>query len=288
LDIDLSFEMYRFYINCNNWNPTRDQWIYSTRCIINTEIERIDKFVFQRDAKFALAGQVLIRYLLSQAFQCKSSAFEIKRTERGRPFIDSEKKFDFNLSHHNQLVCIAGSFDGQIGCDTMEYRVNNGKKETAEYLTNLLRGEFTQNEYDFILNKTNDETIRFSHFYRLWCLKESYVKWLGFGIGFKLSRLNFCIETEEFDEKNTEQILSDTKLELDNKLTDEKIRFDEQIIYLPNNEQQIITLCLTDKNNCQTFIELTIDEVLKGCTPLDENIQGEEKWWNSFHGKKPK
>ena len=274
--------MYRFYINCNTWKPTHDEWIYATRCITKTELERIDKFVFQRDAKFALAGQLLIRHLLSQAFERPSSSFEIKRTERGRPFIESDRKFDFNLSHHNQLVCIAGTFDGQIGCDTMEYRLNNPRNESIESLTNLLRNEFTKNEYDFILNKTKDEKTRFCHFYRLWCLKESYVKWLGFGIGFQLSRLNFCIKTDEFDKNNLQQVLSDTKLELDNKLVDDKLRLDEQLIYLPDNEQQLITLCLSNTHNCQPFVELSIDEIFKGCTPLDENQQGDEKWWKNF------
>jgi len=127
--------------------------------------------------------------------------------------------------------------------------------------------------------------IRSCHFYRLWCLKESYVKWLGYGIGFKLSRLNFCIKTDDFDQNNPKQILSDTVLELDNKLIDENLRFDEQIIYLPDNEQQIITVCSSNKNKCQPFIELTIEEILNGCTPLDENGQGEEIWWNNFQRK---
>jgi 4'-phosphopantetheinyl transferase len=277
--------MFRYYINCHNWNPTHDQWIYATRCITKIELERIDKFVFQRDAKFALAGQLLIRYLLSQAFQRESSSFDIQRTERGRPFIKSTPKFDFNLSHHYQLVCIAGTFDGEIGCDTMEYRVNHPQKESIESLTNLLRGEFTKNEYDFIVNQTTDEKKRFCHFHRLWCLKESYVKWSGDGIGFKLTRLNFRINTDEFDQNNSQEILSDTVLELDNQLINEKLRFDEQIISLSNNEQQIITLCLSNKNNCQPFMELTIEEILKGCTPLDEHEQGEEKWWNNFQEK---
>lgn len=278
--------MQRYYINCNNWKPTRDEWLYAIRCITDTEVERIHKFVFQRDAKFALAGQLLIRYLLAQTFQRKSSSFQIKRTERGRPFIEATPRFDFNLSHHGQLVCIAGTFDGQVGCDTMEYKVNKAQRETIESTTNLLRQEFTKNEYNFILSKSTDEKIRFRHFHRLWCLKESYVKWLGCGIGFTLSRMNFCIGTDEFDETNPKQVLSDTKLELDNRLIDEDLRFDEQIIYLSNDEQQIITICSSSKNDCQPFVELTIDELLKGCTPLDGNENEKEEWWNKFQGKK--
>lgn len=281
-------EMFRFYINCNNWTPTREEWLLGTRCITKTELQRIDKFVFQRDAKFALAGQLLIRYLLSRAFKRLSSSFEVKRTDRGRPFIESTPNFDFNLSHHNQLVCIAGTFDGQIGCDTMEYRINGDPREPTESLTNLLRGEFTKNEYDFILNRSKNEKRRFAHFYRLWCLKESYVKWLGCGIGFTLSRLNFCINTDEFNPDDPKQIISDTKLEIDNKLISEKLRFDEQVIYLPDNEQQLITLCLSDKSTCEPFIELTMDEILQSCTPLDENGQEEEIWWIHFKEKPAK
>ena len=206
--------MYRFYINCNEWTPTRDEWMSATRCITETELERIHKFVFQRDAKFALAGQLLIRYLLARAFQRKSSSFEIRRTDYGRPFVDTPEKFDFNLSHHYHLVCIAGTFDGQVGCDTMEYRVDAAPRESMESLTSLLRGEFTRNEYDYILHKSTDEKTRFRHFYRLWCLKESYVKWLGLGVGFTLARMNFCIQTDEFDESDPRPVLSDTRLEL--------------------------------------------------------------------------
>jgi 4'-phosphopantetheinyl transferase len=278
--------MYRYYVNCNNWNPTQEQWTYATRCITKTELERIDKFVFQRDAKFALGGQLLIRYLLSKALQRDSSSFDIQRTDRGRPFVNSTPKFDFNLSHHHHLVCIAGTFNGQVGCDTMEYQVNRTQRESIESTTNLLRREFAKDEYDFILKQTTDEKKRFRHFHRLWCLKESYVKWLGIGIGFNLSSMNFRIKTDEFDPANPNQVLSDTLLELNNKPTDDKLRFDEQIIYLSDNEQQILTVCVSKEIDCQPFIELTIEEILKGCTPLDINTPAEDKWWDNFHRKK--
>ena len=278
--------MFRYYINCEQWNPTRDQWIYATRCIASTEVERIDRFMFKRDAKFALAGQLLIRYLLSKALQGPSSSFVIQRTQYGRPYVDHQPEFDFNLSHHYHLVCIAGTFEGRVGCDTMEYQVNQNPREPIESTTNLLRREFASDEYDFILRKSNDEKKRFRHFYRIWGLKESYVKWLGVGIGFTLARMNFRVQTDEFNSNDRQQVLADTLLELDQRPLDEKLRFDEQIIYLPNNEQQIITLCGSEKNPCQPFVELTIEEILNGCTPLLDNEQGNEKWWINFDKKK--
>lgn len=277
--------MYRYYINCNKWNPTHDQWIDSMRCITKNDIEYVHKFVFQRDAKFALVGRLLTRYLLAEAFQCPSSNFDIQRTERGRPFIiSSSRKFDFNYSHHNQLVCIAGTFDGDIGCDTMEYQTSTKQRQTMEESTNLLRGEFTENERNFILNRSKDEKVRFAHFNRIWSLKESYVKWLGHGISHPLSSLDFHINTDEFDKNNPQQILSDTTLNSAN----DKLRFDEQIIYLSDNEEQIITLCLLKTNPCQSFIELNIEDILQKCTPFDDNNQDYETYWENFQKKKLK
>lgn len=278
--------MFCFYFNCQKWNPTREQWLAATRCITADELERIHRFVYQRDAKFALIGRLLIRFILSKAFQRSSSSFVIERTTARRPYVISNPSFDFNLSHHYQLVCIAGTFDGQIGCDTMEYRVNHPARDSIESTTNLLRQSFTQNEYDFILKTSSDETVRVQHFYRLWSLKESYVKWLGQGVAYPLAQLNFSIHTTTFDSSKPDQILSDTNLEINNQSVHDELRFDEQIIYLDKDEQQIVTLCLKPTNQCQPFMEVSIEHLLNECTPLNENESADEKWWLLFEKQK--
>ncbi|CAF3128730.1 unnamed protein product [Rotaria socialis] len=265
--------MFRFYFNCHRWKPTRDQWIYANRCLPIDELKRIDEYVLQRDVKFTLVGQLLIRFLLSRVFNENITSFDIKRSKDNRPFIESKPSFDFNVSHHNRLVCIAGTFDGQIGCDTMIYQGEHIKK--LNY--NLIRKKFTLNEYDCIMKNP-------SNFYRLWCLKESYVKWLGIGVGFQLLRLNFHIKTNEFN--RAKAIISDTRLEIDNKLISNNLRFDEQIIFLSDNEQQIITLCLSTNNHCQSFVELTIDDILRGCTPFHRNKEDDLISWERFQMKR--
>lgn len=268
----LYFRMFRFYFNCHRWKPTRDQWIYANRCLPTNELQRIDEYAYQRDVKFTLIGQLLIRYLLTKVFHENSQLFHIQRTQHNRPFIDSKPSFDFNVSHHNQLVAIAGTFDGKVGCDTMIY----SKENQTEVNYRLIEKKFTKNERDFIMKNS-------WNFYRLWCLKESYVKWLGIGIGFQLLRLNFHINTNEFD--STKPIISDTRLEIDNKLVN-NIRFDEQVISLSDNERQIITLCLSTKHNCQSFVELTIDDILHGSTPFHNNKQDDLISWERFQMKR--
>jgi 4'-phosphopantetheinyl transferase len=258
--------MYRFYFNSHRWKPTYDQWIYANRCIPIDEIQRIDEYVFQRDVKFALIGQLLIRYLLNRVFQKNSSSFVIQRTKFHRPFIQSNPSFDFNLSHRNQFVCIAGIFNGQIGCDTMDCQTKPINKR-------LLRKKFTINENKLI----EQNPLNFS---RLWCLKESYVKYLGIGIGYPLLKLNFHFQTKDF---NQNLIISDTKLDIDDN-NNQLIRFDEQIIN--HNQQQIITLCLPINSPCQSFVELNIDDILHGCTPFDENKNIHLISWQRFQMKR--
>lgn len=248
--------MYRFYFNCHHWKPTYDQWVYANRCLPHDELQRIDQNVFERDVKFSLIGQLLIRYLFQRVFHQPSSSFHIQRTDSNRPYLPSHPTFDFNLSHRYQLVCIAGTFDGRIGCDTMDYRkLPIGKS--------ILQKKFTIEERQLI-----DENPL--NFVRLWALKESFVKWLGMGIGFPLLRLNFHLSTKDFS-SSPHQILSDTKLELIPPLKTNAIRFDEQLINLSSTEQQLLTLCLAEQSPCQSFLSLEIDDLLHGCTPFDRN-----------------
>lgn len=257
--------MYRFYFNCHRWKPTSNQWNYANRCLPDDDLQHIDQYVYQRDVKYSLIGQLLIRYLYNQVFNEKSSSCIIERTKTNRPFIQTKSSiFDFNLSHHHQLVCIAGTFDNKIGCDTMIYGIEKSNWK-------LFRRKFTYNEYKLIeKNPLN--------FFRLWCLKESYVKYLGIGIALNFSQLNFHLQTDDFSHN---KIISDTKLDINHNL-----RFDEQIISLIDNQQQLITLCLSRTNPCQTFVELNIDDILHGCTPFDKNKQNNIITWERYQMKR--
>ncbi|CAF0940052.1 unnamed protein product [Adineta ricciae] len=109
--------------------------------------------------------------------------------------------------------------------------------------------KFTFDEFELIGRNPKN-------FYRLWSLKESYVKWL------------------------------DTILRINQQLPSDKIRFDEQMIFLNDYDQQLITLCLSTTNPCQLFVELTIDDILHGCTPFDENKQEYFISWERFQTKR--
>lgn len=252
--------MYRFYFNCHQWKPTCEQWIYATQCLPIDEIHRINQYAYKRDTKFTLIGQLLTRYLLRHVFQNSTSDVEIQRTQNNRPFVDSKPSFDFNLSHHHHLVCIAGTLNGQIGCDTIFYDKKEIRKE-------ILRKKFTRQELDYIHENP-------MNFHRLWCLKESYVKYLGVGIGgYELLKLNFHLQTKHFP---TNRFISDTSL------NSSLLRFDEELLL---KENHLITLCLEKSNPYSVFLELKLDEIFHVCQTRHDQKEFCLQSWKLFENK---
>lgn len=52
----------RWAVNTNRWQPTRTEWLTAMRLVGNDqERNRINRYVYKKDAKHALVGRLLIR-----------------------------------------------------------------------------------------------------------------------------------------------------------------------------------------------------------------------------------
>lgn len=99
--------------------------------------------------------------------------------EHGKPQMEG---LQFNLSHSGNLVICAVS-DKPVGCDVEELR--KAPKGVAERF-------FTENEKVY-LNHFSGEA-QDTAFYRLWTMKESYVKMTGEGMGLPLGAYEIVVE----------------------------------------------------------------------------------------------
>ena len=79
------------------------------------------------------------------------------------------EKVKFSLSHSGELVALALSDSGEVGCDVEKIR---------EVPENVIR-IFSEKE-QAALNELTDE--RKKHFFRLWTMRESYLKMTGEGL----------------------------------------------------------------------------------------------------------
>ncbi|KAJ3146429.1 hypothetical protein HDU86_008534 [Geranomyces michiganensis] len=111
----------------------------------------------------------------------------------------------FNISHHGDWVVVAAAAAETYSSSSGSVRLGVDVSEVAEPLPGESIEEFfesfqtyfTQTEWTYVNNETSTQKDRMHRFHHLWCLKESYVKALGVGLGMDLNRISFSIVSEQ-------------------------------------------------------------------------------------------
>ena len=135
--------------------------------------EKIQRYKLAEDRKQSLgAGLLLKKALLMHAI----SADKIIYGENDKPKIEG---ICFNLSHSHDMVVCAIS-EKEVGCDVEKIKKVKGK--IAEHF-------FTKNEAAYLQALGEEE--RQNEFFRIWTLKESYLKMTGEGMKLALNQFEF-------------------------------------------------------------------------------------------------
>ena len=138
--------------------------------------EKIRRYMYPKDRKQSLgAGLLLNKVLPSHGVLSNDIEYE----ENGKPKIQG---IYFNLSHSGEMVICAVS-EKPVGCDVEKIKEANLK--VADRF-------FSENEVEYL--KTFDEKSRASEFFRLWTMKESYMKMTGEGMRLALDQFEFIFE----------------------------------------------------------------------------------------------
>lgn len=145
---------------------------------------KIKKFINKKDQERSLIGELLLRYIICLKYQIKNKEICISIDEFGRPLLLNSKSYDFNISHSDEWI-VCGVNDKCIGVDI--------EKILSLDYENIAKQFFTKEECDFIFKTTLNWQLE--NFYRLWTLKESYIKAIGKGLLIALD--SFTINIDE-------------------------------------------------------------------------------------------
>ncbi|XP_020615711.1 L-aminoadipate-semialdehyde dehydrogenase-phosphopantetheinyl transferase-like isoform X1 [Orbicella faveolata] len=270
------------------WKPTRQEWLLGISCVQSEEKDRIMKFVFKKDAKSALIGRLLMRKVISEFTQLPYNEVILKRTEKGKPYLANDslepslRNFSFNISHQGDFTVLAAEPLVQVGVDVM--KTTYPGSSTVPGFFNTMRKQFTSYEWQTIKSQTT-EWKQLEMFYRHWCLKESYVKATGVGIGHDLQAVEFQINTNEL---SPQALTCDTQFFLDENEMDEW-RFEET--KLDDWHQVAVALGPSRTINeeksfrISKFKELQFADIVSSAIPL---FPEEESDWVAFQSKKEK
>ncbi|MDQ0195342.1 4'-phosphopantetheinyl transferase family protein [Paenibacillus wynnii] len=163
----------------------KDEFYDLQKSISTKTLDRIKKFHFRADAQRTLLGDILIRYILCKR-KCKNNEELIfSYNPYGKPQLANSPDIHFNISHSGKYV-VASVDTMPVGVDVEIIKPIDLK---------VADSFFSKLEKEYILNSEYGE--RLSKFYRIWTMKESYIKREGKGLSIPLD--SFCVISLEGD-----------------------------------------------------------------------------------------
>lgn len=145
---------------------------------------KIKSFRFEEDRLLSLGAGLLMDYGLRQYGLCERDVL-IAYNENKKPCLPHHPQIHFNLSHSG-TIALAAFGDQELGCDIEQIK-------TADY---RIADRFFAAPEQASLQSLQDPAEKNTAFYRLWTLKESYLKALGTGTATPLNSFSLHLSPE--------------------------------------------------------------------------------------------
>ena len=146
--------------------------------------EKTDRYAFTEDKLLSVGAQLLLKKALSdfgENFKCLD--FDIEKN--GKPYIKNRDNLFFNISHSGEYVLCAVS-NKPVGCDIEKIKEADLK---------IAKRFFCESEYKVISDCKTHEAEN-EMFFKLWTLKESFVKLTGEGLKLPLDSFEIIFNKE--------------------------------------------------------------------------------------------
>ncbi len=155
------------------------------------EVEHYRRFILPAPARTFLAAHVLKRSVLALLAARQPKTLDFTENEWGKPELQSQPAppLYFNLSHKPGLAVLLVSRHGPIGVDVEE------ASKPLDDIEHIAARFFAPEEHRELMALPPE--ARQERFYRLWTLKESYIKARGQGLSLGLSGFAFYFERED-------------------------------------------------------------------------------------------
>lgn len=181
--------MIRWKLNTKTWNAAKYSKLLNG--VPHADQEKAARFRFDKDRYMSLGSVLLMRRFVEEVLGRKLAQSDvIPRNESNRPYFTHKavRPHDFNISHHDGVVVLAGLVDsGPVGtdltCIPLSETPGTNQEAINAYLADF-EDSFGKEEWQQI----GSDGARFAQH---WALKEAYVKATGTGIVVKLREITF-------------------------------------------------------------------------------------------------
>jgi len=173
---------------------------------------RIERFIYREDKIRTLIGEILARTVIAKELGIINKHIIFDKNQYGKPYLKSHPEINFNISHSGNLVaCVIDNKPVGIDVEQVKHIEYEGIAESF----------FSARELENIYKK--DLCRQIGEFYRIWTLKESYVKCCGQGLSIPLKSFSISIDSSDkirsvIDSKYSEHIFNTFEVEPDYKI----------------------------------------------------------------------
>ncbi len=170
------------------WPFTGPEAMRLRDCLDAAERARCDRFRFERDRNLFLLGRALLRHCLGAMTGMAAGEIEFEYNAFGKPALAGAPGVWFNLSHSEGALAIALSRSGRVGVDLERATPGRAALDAAPMC-------FTSGEMQAL--KARPIARRHELFFRLWTLKEAYLKARGEGLSVALQSFEFAVDRDD-------------------------------------------------------------------------------------------
>jgi 4'-phosphopantetheinyl transferase len=157
------------------------------RWLSEDELSRAATFVFEQHRRRFVVCRGALRAILAGYLRVPPKDVTFRYGRQGKPYLDGARHgtgLSFNTSHSDDLALIAVGHDREVGVDLEHVRPMDG-------IDDIVARDFARNERLAFWRAAPASQL--ATFYRVWTLKEAWLKASGVGMNRRLSELDVTV-----------------------------------------------------------------------------------------------
>ncbi len=178
--------------------------------------ESVEKLKSKKAAFTSMAAGLLLMTAYKVAVGASGKDIVIKKGEYGKPYIEGEKRFKYNISHSGDYVVLVYTTDKDVSSLGIDVEVIRKRDDDMRVANRF----FTRQEIDYISDGLTCSDID-SRFYKVWTMKEAYIKMNGNGLSQRLDE--FSVNPDELSVEDTHKSESEEHICYDMKIYDRHV-----------------------------------------------------------------